>query len=65
MFPHWEHVQMLDCSNCHPEIFNLKKKTTKHFSMDNILKGKFCGACHLNVAFPMDPCKRCHPDIRE
>ncbi len=65
VFPHWEHVQLLDCSSCHPDIFNLKKKTTKHFSMDGILQGEFCGACHLNVAFPVDPCKRCHPGMKE
>ncbi|HEB02710.1 MAG TPA: hypothetical protein ENI12_05685 [Nitrospirae bacterium] len=63
VFPHWEHVQQLDCSNCHPWIFNLKKKTTKHFSMDYILKGKFCGVCHTGVAFPIDNCKGCHPGI--
>jgi hypothetical protein len=37
-----------------------KKKTTKHFSMDRILKGEFCGVCHLTVVFPMNDCKRCH-----
>ncbi|MEJ2323270.1 MAG: cytochrome c3 family protein [Nitrospirota bacterium] len=63
-FPHAEHVKWLDCSNCHPDIFNIKKKTTKHFLMKYILEGKFCGVCHLNVAFPMRDCKRCHPKIR-
>lgn len=63
IFPHRSHTQWLDCANCHPYVFNIKKKTTKHFSMNYILEGKFCGACHLNVAFPLDDCKRCHPDI--
>lgn len=62
-FPHAEHVRLLDCSNCHPEIFNLKKKTTKHFLMEYILDKKFCGVCHLGVAFPMNDCTRCHPKI--
>ena len=61
VFPHLEHNQWLDCNNCHPDIFNIKKKTTKHFAMDRILKGEFCGVCHRTVAFPMDDCKRCHP----
>ena len=61
VFPHQEHVVWLDCNNCHPDIFNIKKKTTKHFAMNRILKGEFCGVCHLTVAFPMDDCKRCHP----
>jgi c(7)-type cytochrome triheme protein len=64
IFPHKPHVIWLDCSNCHPDVFNIKKKTTKHFRMEYILDKKFCGVCHLNVAFPLDNCKRCHPKIR-
>jgi c(7)-type cytochrome triheme protein len=60
VFSHREHTQWLDCANCHPQIFKIKKKTTENFSMDNILKGEFCGACHLTVAFPVNDCKRCH-----
>ncbi len=63
VFSHKAHMEWLECSSCHPEIFNIKKKTTAHFSMAYILKGKFCGTCHLKVAFPMDDCKRCHPGI--
>jgi c(7)-type cytochrome triheme protein len=65
VFPHKAHIQWLDCNNCHPEIFNIKKKTTKHFSMNRILQGEFCGICHLKVAFPMNDCKRCHPGMEE
>jgi len=60
IFSHKAHMQWLDCNNCHPDIFNIKKKTTKHFAMERILKREFCGVCHLTVAFPMDDCKRCH-----
>ncbi len=60
IFSHKAHAQWLDCNTCHPDIFNIKKKTTKHFSMNRILKREFCGVCHLTVAFPMDDCKRCH-----
>jgi len=63
-FSHQEHLKWLDCSNCHPDIFNIQKKTTKHFSMDFILAGKFCGFCHGKVAFPINDCKRCHPDMK-
>ena len=62
-FPHDAHEKWLDCGNCHPDIFNIKKKTTKHFSMESILEKKFCGVCHLRVAFPLDDCKRCHPKM--
>lgn len=65
IFPHKAHTDWLDCNNCHPEIFNIKKKGTQDFSMGNILKGEFCGVCHLKVAFPMNDCARCHPGIKE
>ena len=63
-FPHKAHVQWLDCGSCHPDIFKIKKKTTKHFLMKYILEEKFCGVCHMKVAFPMDNCRRCHPDFK-
>ena len=64
VFPHKIHSDWLDCNMCHPDIFNIKKKTTKHFSMGRILNKEFCGVCHLNVAFPLNDCKRCHPTMR-
>lgn len=63
VFSHASHSSWLDCSICHPDIFNIRKKTTAHFEMRYILEGKFCGACHLTVAFPIDDCKRCHPGM--
>ncbi|MBI5639561.1 MAG: hypothetical protein HZA17_03960 [Nitrospirae bacterium] len=63
IFPHDIHNSWLDCSSCHPDVFNIKLKTTKHFLMTKMFEGKFCGACHLNVAFPLNDCKRCHPAI--
>jgi len=60
-FPHAAHTQWLDCANCHPDIFNIRKKTTKNFAMKYILEKKFCGVCHLKVAFPLDDCAGCHP----
>jgi c(7)-type cytochrome triheme protein len=63
-FPHKEHTAWLDCDSCHPEIFTVKKKGTSGFTMEEILKGRYCGYCHLNVAFPMNDCKRCHPGLK-
>jgi len=63
VFSHIPHVWQLDCSNCHPDLFNVKKKTTKHFSMTANLQGQYCGTCHTNVAFPMADCARCHPGM--
>ncbi len=62
-FSHESHVAWLDCSNCHPDIFNIKKRGTESFSMDKNLYGWFCGTCHMRVAFPMTACKRCHPNM--
>ena len=63
-FPHKAHLDWMNCDMCHPTVFNIKKKGTENFSMNAILEGKFCGACHLNVAFPIDDCNRCHPQVR-
>ncbi|MGD1075567.1 MAG: c(7)-type cytochrome triheme domain-containing protein [Thermodesulfovibrionales bacterium] len=65
VFSHRPHVKWLDCNNCHPDIFNIKKKTTKHFEMTRMLNGEFCGVCHMTVAFPINDCKSCHPGMRE
>jgi len=64
VFPHKTHEQWLDCSSCHPELFNIKKKTTKSLRMANMVRGESCGICHLYVAFPLDDCRRCHPDMK-
>lgn len=60
VFSHEVHNRWLDCRNCHPDLFAIKRTLTQHFEMRYILERKFCGACHLNVAFPLDDCKRCH-----
>jgi c(7)-type cytochrome triheme protein len=59
-FSHQDHFAEMDCSSCHPDIFNIKKKSTLAFTMDNNIYGNFCGACHMLVAFPMNDCRRCH-----
>ncbi len=64
VFPHLTHEKWLDCSSCHPELFNIKKKTTESLRMMNMIKGESCGVCHLFVAFPLDDCKKCHPKMR-
>ncbi|GBD99613.1 class III cytochrome C family protein [bacterium BMS3Abin07] len=63
VFSHKRHIRWLDCADCHPDIFNIKKKGTKFFRMKYILDRKFCGVCHMNVAFPVQDCIRCHPAL--
>lgn len=62
-FSHEEHFAELDCSNCHPDLFNIKQSGTQTFSMERNIFGNFCGACHMLVAFPMNDCRRCHPQM--
>ncbi len=58
-FPHAEHTEWLDCSNCHPYPF--KEQTgSNEITMDSIMRGRHCGMCHDRVAFSIFACERCH-----
>jgi c(7)-type cytochrome triheme protein len=59
VYPHKQHTQWLDCSNCHPAIF-IPQKGANPISMASILLGKQCGVCHGKVAFPVSECRMCH-----
>lgn len=59
VYPHKPHLEWLDCSNCHPAIFE-PRKGANAISMAEILLGKKCGVCHGKVAFPVSECRRCH-----
>lgn len=59
IFPHFPHTFWLDCANCHPGIFMMKKGGNP-ISMVKIVNGEFCGRCHGRVAFPLANCTRCH-----
>lgn len=59
VYPHKQHTQWLDCSNCHPAIF-IPKKGANQISMASILMGEQCGVCHGKVAFPVSECRLCH-----
>ncbi|PLX97936.1 MAG: hypothetical protein C0622_12100 [Desulfuromonas sp.] len=63
-FPHNEHLNWLDCSNCHPDLFSIKQTGTVAFDKQSNLYGEYCGVCHMTVAFPMDGCNRCHPTVK-
>jgi c(7)-type cytochrome triheme protein len=60
-FSHRKHVAWNGCEVCHPDIFPTGKKGTAHYSMFENVEGRFCGACHGRVAFPLNTCQRCHP----
>ncbi|WP_220270498.1 c(7)-type cytochrome triheme domain-containing protein [Halomonas sp. DQ26W] len=59
VFPHKEHTEWLDCSNCHPAIF-IPQRGANQMSMAEIMLGEQCGACHGRVAFPVTDCRACH-----
>lgn len=59
VYPHKQHTEWLDCSNCHPAIF-IPQKGANDISMAAILLGEKCGVCHGKVAFPVSECRRCH-----
>jgi c(7)-type cytochrome triheme protein len=59
VYPHKQHTEWLDCSNCHPAIF-MPQKGSNQISMAAILLGQKCGVCHGKVAFPVSECRLCH-----
>ncbi len=59
LFPHRQHTEWLDCSNCHDKIFKQKAGETP-VNMFAVLQGEYCGQCHGAVSFPLTECKRCH-----
>ena len=59
VYPHKQHTEWLDCSNCHPAIF-VPQKGANDISMASILLGEKCGVCHGKVAFPVSECRKCH-----
>lgn len=59
VYPHKQHTEWLDCSNCHPGIF-VPQKGGNQISMAAILLGEKCGVCHGKVAFPVSECRLCH-----
>lgn len=64
-FPHKQHTEWLDCSNCHEKLFKSKAGATTTMNMFQILQGEYCGVCHGAVAFPLTECNRCHSVVRK
>ena len=64
VYPHRQHTQWLDCSNCHPAIF-IPQKGANQMSMAAIILGQQCGVCHGKVAFPISECRLCHSKAKD
>lgn len=63
IFPHVAHGDWVDCNMCHPEPFGMDGRSVALVSKRAILNGEYCGVCHLTVAFPLNDCERCHPQL--
>ena len=61
IFSHEKHSIWNGCELCHPEIFPTAQKGAMRFSMFHNIEGRYCGACHGKVAFPLNSCQQCHP----
>lgn len=62
VFPHLPHRLLFRCYVCHDRLFHMKRGADS-ITMDKIVDGKFCGACHNGrVAFGVTfaDCARCH-----
>jgi c(7)-type cytochrome triheme protein len=64
VYPHKQHTEWLDCSNCHPALF-VPQAGANQISMAAILLGQKCGVCHGKVAFPVSECRLCHSKKKE
>jgi c(7)-type cytochrome triheme protein len=61
-FPHRTHTEVIGCDTCHPAIFAKKKGQNPEMSMLKFMSGRYCGACHGRVSFPLGDCFRCHSE---
>ena len=59
-FSHPKHARWSGCEGCHPEVFPSTSRGAIHYRMTDIVAGRYCGACHNKVAFPVAACLRCH-----
>jgi c(7)-type cytochrome triheme protein len=67
VFPHWIHRIRYKCYACHPAPFRMKAAGNA-ITMDAIMAGKFCGACHNGkISWPTDfgTCTRCHTGVEK
>lgn len=60
IFSHRKHAVWNGCAVCHPLVFPSAKKGTVQYSMFDIMRGEYCGICHLKVAFSVWLCYKCH-----
>lgn len=64
-FSHAFHTEAYSCKDCHTKLFPYKSVTGKA-SMDDMAKGKSCGACHngKDAFASTGTCDKCHKGLK-
>lgn len=61
VYPHWFHRIRFQCSVCHVELGIQMKAGGNGITMEKIINGEFCGACHNGeIAWSAENCDLCH-----
>lgn len=61
IYPHWFHRIRFQCRVCHSEMGFEMRAGANNVTMEGIIDGKFCGACHNGeIAWSVDNCDLCH-----
>lgn len=64
VFPHWFHRIRFRCKVCHYELGFKMRAGSNDVRMDDLINGKFCGACHNgDIAWAVDRCDLCHSGL--
>lgn len=61
IYPHWFHRIRYECSVCHVDLGFKTKAGGNGITMEKIVNGEFCGACHDGTtAWTTENCDLCH-----
>jgi len=64
VFPHWYHRIRFRCKVCHADLGFAFKAGGNDITMEKIIDGQFCGACHNGeVAWSIENCGMCHSGV--
>ena len=64
IYPHWFHRIRFQCRVCHSEMGFQMRVGANNVTMEEIIDGKFCGACHNGeIAWSVDNCDLCHSGL--
>ena len=64
IYPHWFHRIRFQCRVCHSEMGFEMRVGANNVTMEGIIDGKFCGACHNGeIAWSVENCDLCHSAV--